>query len=475
MSDADYKKVLQCVQVSIMDTLSGKTKDHEAPADITISDDENTYVFTNSTFKTGGNFARTFSKPGFNIKLSKKFYDRKSFRLRADVNDRSHLRQKIVCDISNRIGLPSTQSTYVRLTINENLYGVYTLMDSVKPANIKQIYNVKTDKEDLKLYKCDINGFDMSSKTANHCLNETGEDEKEISEFKEFMKQVDNAKTVDDLDKFMNVDIFLKSIALEWIIGSFDHLLVMGHNIYFYKNEINNKWDIFYYDFDNTLGVSLNENLWFSTGKNKGVKDFSKLSFKQFTNDQKIFDIAVNNDSTRFKKNLKEILTYGFNPVLLNPHIDDIKSYISPYVKEEFIPINGELPGRVNKIGMPYTSSYEIYEKSSEYETIYSKDDGPTPGVKGWIKSSFENACERYGLNQEQILKDAVTLKPTSFFTKIKNNISPYESNEEPVEYKKCWAEKLGYSCCQGCHVIYVDNDGEWGVENNAWCGINQC
>lgn len=345
-------------------------------------------------------------------------------------------------------------------------------MDSVKPANLKQIYNTKTDKKDLKLYKCDRNGFDMSYKTATNCFNETGDDEYEITEFKEFMRQVDSAKTVDDLDKFMNVDIFLKSVALEWIIGSFDHLLVMGHNIYFYKNEINDKWDIFYYDFDNTLGVSLNENLWFS-GKNRGVKDFSKLSFKQFSNDQKIFDIAIHKDDTRFKKNLKEVLTYGFNPTLLNAHIDDLKSYISPYVKEENIPINGELPGRVNKVGLPYPSSYEIYEKSSEYDEVYIKDESPTPGVKGWIKSSFENACERYGLDQSEILKDATTLKPTSFFTKIKNHISPYDN--EPVKYEDCWSQKLGYACCEGCDVVFVDDDGNWGVENDEWCGINKC
>ena len=30
-----------------------------------------------------------------------------------------------------------------------------------------------------------------------------------------------------------------------------------------------------------------------------------------------------------------------------------------------------------------------------------------------------------------------------------------------------------GYKCCSGCSfVYYVDNDGKWGVENNDWCGI---
>ncbi|KAG4087145.1 Arabinanase/levansucrase/invertase [Neocallimastix lanati (nom. inval.)] len=36
-----------------------------------------------------------------------------------------------------------------------------------------------------------------------------------------------------------------------------------------------------------------------------------------------------------------------------------------------------------------------------------------------------------------------------------------------------CWSQSLGYGCCSGCiDVIMTDNDGEWGVENDDWCGI---
>ncbi|OUM70018.1 family 5 glycoside hydrolase [Piromyces sp. E2] len=39
---------------------------------------------------------------------------------------------------------------------------------------------------------------------------------------------------------------------------------------------------------------------------------------------------------------------------------------------------------------------------------------------------------------------------------------------------QNCWSERLGYSCCQySREVVYTDNDGQWGVENGNWCGIN--
>ncbi|ORX86008.1 hypothetical protein BCR32DRAFT_196990, partial [Anaeromyces robustus] len=38
----------------------------------------------------------------------------------------------------------------------------------------------------------------------------------------------------------------------------------------------------------------------------------------------------------------------------------------------------------------------------------------------------------------------------------------------------QCWAKKIGYECCKDSktYAIYTDNNGDWGVENEVWCGI---
>lgn len=40
------------------------------------------------------------------------------------------------------------------------------------------------------------------------------------------------------------------------------------------------------------------------------------------------------------------------------------------------------------------------------------------------------------------------------------------------VAAESCWSSNLGYPCCEGCDVYFTDSDGEWGFENNDWCGI---
>jgi len=37
-----------------------------------------------------------------------------------------------------------------------------------------------------------------------------------------------------------------------------------------------------------------------------------------------------------------------------------------------------------------------------------------------------------------------------------------------------CWSESLGYPCCSPTTtVVYNDENGMWGMENNMWCGIS--
>jgi hypothetical protein len=37
----------------------------------------------------------------------------------------------------------------------------------------------------------------------------------------------------------------------------------------------------------------------------------------------------------------------------------------------------------------------------------------------------------------------------------------------------KCFSESLGYPCCSTCtETVYIDKNGNWGIENGEWCGI---
>jgi len=37
-----------------------------------------------------------------------------------------------------------------------------------------------------------------------------------------------------------------------------------------------------------------------------------------------------------------------------------------------------------------------------------------------------------------------------------------------------CFSVALGYKCCEKCKIVFTDDDGDWGVEKNKWCGIKR-
>jgi len=46
--------------------------------------------------------------------------------------------------------------------------------------------------------------------------------------------------------------------------------------------------------------------------------------------------------------------------------------------------------------------------------------------------------------------------------------------DHDPTPVTVCFSEALGYPCCSdpNAAVVTTDEFGQWGIENNQWCGI---
>ncbi|OUM65011.1 hypothetical protein PIROE2DRAFT_8075 [Piromyces sp. E2] len=353
-------------------------------------------------------YGRSQDKVGFNLKFDKKFLNRKSFKLRPDPGDSSRMRSKICCDILNRLGLPSIQGTYARLYMNNKFWGLYTLMDSLKTSWVKQTFN-PSEKEVTTLIQCKNGGFHLKPNSSYACLN-ANDDYPDMSEFSKFISNVNNAKTVADIEKYMDVDNFLKHLAFEWLIGSFDHFMIYGHNFNWYKRESDGKWIIIYYDFDNTFGNGISSSLWSSKTSNQDGSSFNRnknfvdFTFADWEKDNPILKKLVFQNKTKFKQIVREVLVQGFNPDILNPRIDEIKSFLVPYVKEDCTKgSDGTYPGRINKKGTKKTPSYSSFENNIENS------------LKTWIKNKFNVAISNYSLNKNDILAESATFVPKPY------------------------------------------------------------
>jgi len=460
LSEPDYQKLVNLTQISeeqIKNTpKTTELPDFEVKVNATVrygtKEEERTVKF-----KTGGSNARSNSKVGFNLKFEEKIFNRKSIRLRPDPNDVSYMREKLTSDILNRVGLPSIQATYARLYINNEYFGLYTFLDAVKPAMIKKVFKVEDDGDDMYLYQCKYDGMDFSIGSESSCIDAVNEEKGDMTQLEDFIQKVNSATSLEQFEEFLDVNLFLKSVIVEWLIGTYDHFVILGTNFDLYKRKSDNKWCMLLHDFDNTFGHKLSSK-HFNLGNNQNEKaiDYHTLSFKDFNSkvNHKIFKYLIYDDDTKFKAILKDVLIYAFNPEILEQHISELKTFLIPYVIEDLTPINDQLPGRINKMGKDSDVTFSDFEENNE--------------IQEYIQKRYDAVIKEYGFNSDEIIELSKTQKPTSYFT-----LASTEKQEKEAKDQLCWSRYIGYICCDKCNVLYVDEEGKWGIEDGYWCGIN--
>ncbi|KAL6630385.1 coth protein-domain-containing protein [Neocallimastix sp. 'constans'] len=337
-----------------------------------------------------------YPKLAYNVKIrgKKQLFGRKQFRIRSDIRDPSMMRSKLYCDVSNRLGfVNSTSTNYVKVIVNNEDLGFYIIIE----------YN---DPDTTDLIQCKyIFAFLDYNSTYTNCVNEN-EDNPDMTNFGVLLNTLDNANSIREINEIFDVENFLKNMILEWLTASWDHLTLMGHNYNVYKIP-DGKWTYSVYDYDTTFGGELGLGLFFRVPEPLYYDDpdtWFKVKFENWiNNNQHIMQVIMNDKNNPFLEYLQEIINNAFNPVLLFKRIDEIKEFISPYVKEDRTPDkNGKLPGRLNEASINYDYSYKHFEGVTEFSTIQTHFNGLygySYGLKKWILDKFVFVCENYDID----------------------------------------------------------------------------
>jgi len=378
---------------------SFKTKN----ATLTVELNNKNKNFKKVTFSLGGSSSRMFGKQGYNFKIrgNDKLYGRTQFRLRPDAREATYLRSKLVCDMHNRLGLPSISANYATLYINGEYMGFYILMDAIKLSWVEFEFG---DANSTSLYQCKDMNNNLTVKTSSTgCTNEN-EEVTDNSEWIELLTRLDAAQSAEDIEDIFDVDQFLTEIAFEYLSGSWDHYLNFGHNFYMYKPK-DDKWKFMLYDFDGELGqdVSMGAGgFGFGGNQKKNTStDYASYSFEDWAKSRHLIDILILNNSTRFDNILRNFVTEVFNPATLFPRIDELKEYIRPYVELDKVPDeNGKYPGRLNEGASDY--SLAQWDANCEFTTIKTSQGSKAYGLKYWILAKYRYICKAYEMECDE-------------------------------------------------------------------------
>jgi len=339
--------------------------------------------FDKITFSIAGSFSREFAKPGYNIKIrgGKELFGRRQFKLRSDTTEPTYMRTKLVSDIRNRIGMPSLSANYATLYINDEYLGLFILTDIYKESWIEYVYG---EKDTQLLYKCNLCNLNYQSRSFFENENKEATNKNELYEF---LAEMTKAESASDVETIFDLDQYYKEIAVDVLVSSWDHT---GHNYYIYKNKENNKWIYLSHDYDLDMGRD--------EGPSMSL-DYLKMYSSTIRK-------LIPNDDPRFRETIKEIVTNVFNPAIIYPHIDEIKTFIKPYVEIEKTPDeNGQYPGRLNKFATDFYT-FKQWEDSVEFKSLINGENNDIYALKKFILLKYRIICQEYELECDPVYLD---------------------------------------------------------------------
>jgi len=318
------------------------------------------------------------------------------------------------------------------------------LLDTINTAWISDTYKLPETEEVKTLYACEGLKLAFNPEIArNICQNKKDSYLNYTQPLYDMVDEIYEYTTLEQLEnKFDNVDNIRKIFIYEYLFGTCDNFIMGGNNYNFYQKS-NGKWDfipmdfsiLFLYDYEDMLTA-----IPYQVPRQEKLIDYAKVKFDDWHSPdtrKPFIDILYYNNKEKFVETLKELLITGFNPDELFARIDELAEFIAPYVERDLTPDeNGILPGHINLKGTAVDHSIENF-----YASLSNDDFLDKYGLKKYIQVKFDSVCELYGLDKDEILKEARIYreKRAGSISKSNNN----KCIKKVKKIKKCHLKKV--------------------------------
>ncbi|KAG2212783.1 hypothetical protein INT46_002111 [Mucor plumbeus] len=343
--------------------------------DLVYINNKEVFRFQNGGLSTSGQSTKEFAKQSWSIDFNKYnknatakslLYGRTTLKLRAEETDATLAREKLVLDMIAAAGGATLSSSWTRVFINNEAYGLFLLMDDAsthlfdavlhagdfKSTNTGVTYKGNALSETVEGNLVYV-GDDATKYSADiYKLEDTGEDktvdkknnsQAGIIDFTKRLSQV-NAQDATDAQHPGSIANLIDSpqhtlihMAINFLIGSWDGFWYQASNYYLNNDLVTNKWTLITYDFDETYG--------------NGVEDanMNTVSYKNYSrpgSQRPLVEVFLNNTyyDGVFQDTLKTIVKRFFKPSVVDP----ILTAWSEMLKEDIVwarSIPGRSPG----------------------------------------------------------------------------------------------------------------------------------
>jgi hypothetical protein len=272
--------------------------------------DEEGVLFSTSTFSLMNSGNRTLSAPKSSWKINFKggegdnrLVGMARLNLKSMYNDSSQMREALVWDLFDRVGVPSSRHTYAKLAFDASYKGLFSVIEQVDKRFLRDHFG-KNDRGNLYKAYCG----DLGCATLEHRTAEDGDDSgrqyftpdaAKLTYRLKTNQDTPEAKRYDDLaqlirtingvglpggddrfdtdafresvDRILNARAFLRWASVNLLVGSWDNYFATPSNYYLYnsgrqggeRDFVDSPYFTFIpWDYDNSLGIDYFDTPW---------------------------------------------------------------------------------------------------------------------------------------------------------------------------------------------------------------------
>ena len=192
--------------------------------------------------------------------------------LNAEVNDPSIVRSKLTWDLFRYLGVSGSRSNHVLLYINDAFYGVYLNTEHIDERYMKSRFDNNDGNLYRNLWPADLVYLGASQDDYKYeydgrrayalRTNEKWDDYEDLSAMITTLNQYDGNQLKNEIETLINVQQYLKVMAVDVISGNWDGYTGDKNNYYLYRDQVSGRFEYIPYNLENSFGIDFKEVDW---------------------------------------------------------------------------------------------------------------------------------------------------------------------------------------------------------------------
>ena len=187
-----------------------------------------------------------------------KLLNMKKLNFNNNYNDPSYMRETISYNVMRDLGLAAPRTSFVNLYINNELHGLYTMVEQVNDEFLEENFTDSTgdlykpdDADNEGLVGHDLVWIDAAYASYTAVELKTNEGTTENTALMSFLDEINNGS---DYDSVLNSDDMLRYFAASTVMSNLDSYQgTLSHNYYLYEQS--DKFSIIPWDFNESFGT----------------------------------------------------------------------------------------------------------------------------------------------------------------------------------------------------------------------------